>query len=108
MKIYNLKKLSFGNNVSDYPEPGTLVKCRGQLGIYYIYASTFSNKNRRKVFLLGDNGLPYTVVPYSHNSCKEIIPPQGYTKEYGKSLCEIFRAYSHKFTSEGIIFDESI
>ena len=108
MKIYNLNKLSFGNNVSDYPEPGTLVKCRGQLGIYYTYNSTFSNINYRKVFLLGDNDLPYIVVPYSHISCKEITPPQGYTKEYGKSLCKKFSEFSHKFTSEGIIFNESI
>lgn len=107
MKIYNLKKLSFGNNVSDYPEPGTLVKCRGQLGIYYTYDSTFSRRNYRKVFLLGDNDLPYTVVPYSYTSCKEITSPQGYTKEYGKHLCEAWSCNPHKYNSEGIVYKEN-
>lgn len=41
MKIYNLNKLSFESNGSkgNYPKSGTLVKCRGQLGICYTYTT---------------------------------------------------------------------
>ncbi len=106
MKIYNLKKLSFeSNNNANYPENGTLVKCRGQIGICY---SRYSGRKYCKVYLLGANDLPYATINYSHSSCKEITPPKEYTKEYGEHLCKAWSDNPHKYSSEGIIFDESI
>ena len=104
MKIYNLDKLSFGSN-NNYPKNGTLVKCRGQIGICYTNVS-YSRKYC-KVYLLGADDLPYTTVNYSHSSCKEIEPPVGYTKEYGEHLCDIWLNNPHKYSSEGIIFNEN-
>lgn len=108
MKIYNLNKLSFESNGSkdNYPKCGTLVKCRGQLGICYTY-STYGDNFGCKVYLLGPNDLPYTTVTYSHRSCKEVDPPVGYTKEYGICLCEAWSNNPHEYSPEGIIFNES-
>lgn len=105
MKIYNLNKLSFGSN--DYPKNGTLVKCRGQIGICYTPPERYPGRTYCKVYLLGANDLPYATVKYSHNSCEEIDPPVGYTKEYGEHLCDIWSNNSHKYSSEGIIFNEN-
>ena len=104
MKIYNLNKLSFES--SNYPKSGTLVKCRGQLGICYTY-TTCGDNVCCKVYLLGANDLPYTTVTYSHKSCKEIDPPIGYTNEYGKRLCDAWSTNPHEYSPEGIIFNES-
>ena len=108
MKIYNLKKLSFesSNSKSNYLKSGTLVKCRGQLGICYTY-TTCGDNVCCKVYLLGANDLPYTTVTYSHKSCKEIDPPVGYTNEYGKRLCDAWSINHHEYSPEGIIFNES-
>ena len=108
MKIYNLNKLSFESSSSknNYPKSGTLVKCRGQLGICYTY-TTYGDNVCCKVYLLGSNDLPYTTVTYSHRSCKEIDPPVGYTNEYGKRLCDAWSNNPHEYSSEGIIFNES-
>ena len=108
MKIYNLKKLSFesSNSKGNYPKSGTLVKCRGQLGICYTY-TTCEDNVCCKVYLLGANDLPYTTVTYSHKSCKEIDPPVGYTNEYGKRLCDAWSTNPHEYSPEGIIFNES-
>ena len=107
MKIYNLNKLSFesSNSKSNYPKSGTLVKCRGQLGICYTYRNCSDNVCC-KVYLLGANDLPYTTVTYSHKSCKEIDPPVGYTNEYGKHLCDAWSINPHEYSPEGIIFNE--
>ena len=109
MKIYNLKKLSFesSDNANCYPKNGTLVKCRGQIGICCTNPSSYSGRNYCKVYLLGANDLPYTTVTYSHKSCKEIDPPVGYTNEYGKRLCDTWSTNPHEYSSEGIIFNES-
>lgn len=108
MKIYNLKKLSFesSNSKGNYPKSGTLVKCRGQLGICYTY-TTCGDNVCCKVYLLGANDLPYTTVTYSYKSCKEIDPPVGYTNEYGKRLCDAWSINHHEYSPEGIIFNES-
>ena len=108
MKIYNLNKLSFesSNSKGNYPKSGTLVKCRGQLGICYTY-TTYEDNVCCKVYLLGANDLPYTTVTYSHKSCKEIDPPVGYTNEYGKRLCDAWSINHHEYSPEGIIFNES-
>lgn len=108
MKIYNLEKLSFESNNSraNYPKSGTLVKCRGQIGICYTYA-TFADEVKCKVYLLGANDLPYVAINYSHTSCKEITPPAGYTEDYGKHLCEAWSCNPHKYTPEGIIYKEN-
>ena len=106
MKIYNLKKLTFGNNVSDYPEPGTLVKCRGQIGICYTY-TVCSDGVKCKVYLLGADDFPYITVDYSYTACKEIDPPAGYTIEYGKRLCEAWSCNPHRYTPEGIVYREN-
>lgn len=108
MKIYNLNKLSFESSISknNYPKSGTLVKCRGQLGICYTY-TTCSDNVYCKVYLLGPNDLPYTTVNYSHKSCKEVDPPVGYTNEYGKRLCDAWSLNPHEYSPEGIIFNES-
>ena len=107
MKIYNLKKLSFNSdNANGYPKNGTLVKCRGQIGICCTY-TTCGDNVCCKVYLLGANDLPYTTVTYSHKSCKEIDPPVGYTNEYGKRLCDAWSTNPHEYSSEGIIFNES-
>ena len=107
MKIYNLNKLSFesSNSKSNYPKSGTLVKCRGQLGICYTY-TTCGDNVCCKVYLLGANDLPYTTVTYSHKSCKEIDPPVGYTNEYGKRLCDAWSINPHEYSPEEIIFNE--
>ena len=98
MKIYNLNKLSFESSSNvNYPKKGTLVKCRGQLGICY----------GGKVYLLGPNDLPYTTVTYSYSSCKEVDPPIGYTNEYGIRLCDAWSNNPHKYSPEGIIFNKS-
>ena len=108
MKIYNLNKLSFeSSNKSNYPKSGTLVKCRGQLGICYTNPSSYNGRNYCKVYLLGANDLPYTTVTYSYKSCKEIDPPVGYTNEYGKHLCDAWSTSHHEYSPEGIIFNES-
>ena len=108
MKIYNLKKLSFeSNDNTNYPENGTLVKCRGQIGICYACTSSYSGRKYCKVYLLGANDLPYVTINYSHSSCKEIDPPVGYTKDYGVHLCDIWSSNPHKYSSEGIIFKEN-
>lgn len=109
MKIYNLKKLSFesNNNAHCFPKSGTLVKCRGQIGICYTNEPSYSDRKYCKVYLLGENDLPYTTVDYSRSSCKEITPPEGYTEEYGKHLCDTWSRSSHKYSSEGIIFNEN-
>lgn len=103
MKIYNLEKLSFESNNSraNYPKSGTLVKCRGQIGICY------TDEVKCKVYLLGANDLPYIAINYSHTSCKEITPPAGYTEDYGKHLCEAWSYNPHKYTPEGIIYKEN-
>ena len=87
MKIYNLKKLSFKNsdNTNCYPKNGTLVKCRGQIGICYTNPSSYSGRNCCKVYLLGANDLP----------------------EYGKRLCDAWSTNPHEYSPEGIIFNES-
>lgn len=107
MKIYNLNKLSFENSKSNYPKCGTLVKCRGQLGICYTYTTCGGDNVHCKVYLLGPNDLPYTTVTYSHKSCKEVDPPVGYTNEYGKCLCDAWSLNPHEYSPEGIIFNES-
>lgn len=108
MKIYNLNKLSFesSNGKDNYPKSGTLVKCRGQLGICDTY-TTDTDHVYCKVYLLGSNDLPYTTVNYSHKSCKEVDPPVGYTNEYGKRLCDAWSLSHHEYSPEGIIFNES-
>lgn len=106
MKIYNLEKLSFNNNKVKYPKSGTLVKCRGQIGICYTYPD-FGDEVKCKVYLLGADDLPYITVDYSHTSCKEITPPAGYTEAYGKHLCEAWSCSPHKYNSEGIIYKEN-
>lgn len=105
MKLYNLEKLSFdcNNSRANYPKSGTLVKCRGQIGICYTYA-TFTDEVKCKVYLLGANDLPYIAIDYSHTSCKEITPPAGYTEDYGKHLCEAWSCNPHKYNSEGIVY----
>lgn len=105
MKIYNLKKLSFGSNGNSYPKSGTLVKCRGQIGI--CYTSYCGGRKYCRVYLLGANDLPYATINYSHNSCKEITPPTGYTEDYGKHLCDTWSRSFHKYSPEGIIFNEN-
>lgn len=106
MKIYNLDKLSFKNSKAKYPKSGTLVKCRGQIGICYTYTADF-NEVHCKVYLLGADDLPYITVDYSHTACKEITPPAGYTRKYGKHLCEAWSCNSHKYTPDGIIYTEN-
>lgn len=108
MKIYNLNKLSFdsSNGKDNYPKSGTLVKCRGHLGICDTY-TTDTDHVYCKVYLLGSNDLPYTTVNYSHKSCKEVDPPVGYTNEYGKRLCDAWSLSHHEYSPEGIIFNES-
>lgn len=105
MKIYNLEKLSFESNNSraNYPKSGTLVKCRGQIGICYTH-TICSDEVKCKVYLLGADDLPYIAINYSHTSCKEITPPAGYTEDYGKHLCEAWSCNPHKYNSEGIIY----
>ena len=103
MKIYNLDKLSFENSKAKYPKSGTLVKCRGQIGICYTH--TDFGEVHCKVYLLGADDLPYITVDYSHTSCKEITPPTGYTENYGKLLCEKWGRNPHRYNSEGIIYN---
>lgn len=107
MKIYNVNKLNFESDDSNvaYPKSGTLVKCRGQLGICYTH-TTYNDNLCCKVYLLGANDLPYTTVSYSRSSCKEITPPEGYTENYGMRLCDAWSRSAHRYTSEGIIFSE--
>lgn len=109
MKIYNVNKLNFesNDNANCYPKNGTLVKCRGQIGICCTCTSSYNGRKYCKVYLLGANDLPYATINYSHSSCKEITPPEGYTKEYGKRLCDAWSNSAHKYTSEGIIFEEN-
>lgn len=92
MKIYDLNNLPFETKGRNTIENGTLVMCRGQRGIVCM----------PKVYLLGDNDFPFTSVPFSSTSCKEIPMPEGYTKAYGDKLCKKFSWNRHTFNPNGI------
>lgn len=98
MKIYDLNNLSFETERRSVPENGTLVMCRGQRGIVrkpYV-------DGKAKVYLLGNDDLPYAIVPFSFTSCKEIPMPEGYTKKYGDKLCKEFSWNFHTYSPNGI------